>query len=728
MTNSPDEQALKKDAAAVFERLQAMLVDVPSTADASAWLAKVSSDGSFTDIAYPSQTPVADVGPWENHLDRVRGLASFAIKGAEEKQKAGYRAAAAKALVWYTQCDVQTKNWWQREIGLAKRAGHALVVLAAAGSNDVPVETVHYLEKVSNINPGTRHMTGANLADLADNQLMWAFGGWKVSSNVNYLKKAHDASVALSKLYRPVTLNGPEQGEGIRVDGSFSQHNPVQGDTVYSQLYTGGYGVVFLDVFFKYSALLRGAYALARECNTHVFEFVKKGLAGAYYKGRYDPHSLGRGISRPQAERFNTPQWLIWCKEHQYLINTGGLEGFKESKVRIEGLLFDQINAYWLNDSLTAKFEGFAFFNKVVSTRTVGTETGNGENLKGYYLGCGTYFLVAEGHEYHNIQPLLDWQRLPGLTAEYDPNFSFPLLEWGKNAWGSHDFAGVLETRTVLDKKDFYRRHKVSCGVSTLQLTKGNLQDTRKTIIVHQGSVCCLGHAGNLRKTTHPVYTTVNQCLFVDEVTIIAKGKMHKISTGISKFEETECIFHDGLTYDFRNDNLPTITIAIEERKENWRTINTSVSDCEKNAKILTIHTEHKLGSEEYFWRISSILDAPSHSLSYLESNHRKQIIRLTYDFTPEPKDVVAGSIFYSFEILRIPDWPTLKFSSPCIFMMIQDTLSYPKKIIIVVSDPTQKLESLTIYVTGSGIEKTLTAHFPEGEKRGKGVVVSSPL
>ncbi|MBF7144885.1 polysaccharide lyase family 8 super-sandwich domain-containing protein, partial [Pseudomonas sp. LY10J] len=566
-----------------------------------------------------------------------------------------------------------------------------------------------------------------NLADLADNQLMWAFGGWKVSSNVNYLKKAHDASVALSKLYRPVTLNGPELGEGIRVDGSFSQHNPVQGDTVYSQLYTGGYGVVFLDVFFKYSALLTGAYALSSECIEHVYIFIEKGLLGAYHNGQYDPHTLGRGISRPQAERPGTPQWLIWYMKRRQQKGYGNLESFDAIEVSIEDLPCNRINAHWLNDSLTAKFEGFAFFNKVVSTRTVGTETGNGENLKGFYLGCGTYFLVAGGHEYRNIQPLLDWQRLPGLTAEHDPDFSFPLLEWGKNAWGSHDFAGVLGTSTFLVN----RSYTVDCGITALQLTKGNLQDTRKTIIVHQGSVYCLGHAGSLEKATHPVYTTVNQCLFKDEVIIkCAGGTEQKISTGISTFEQTESIIHDGFLYDFGNYNLPTITITIEERQENWRTINTSAPNRMQKAKILTIYTEHKPGSETYFWRISRHSQMQHFSLDGHENTREWQIIGLTFKLGVESGSpvhrhagTVAGSIFDAPRTLFISNGPSFEFSSPCIFIIIYKT--QPSRWEITISDPTHKLENITINATWHGKEQTLTAHFPAGEKQGESATVS---
>ena len=51
------------------------------------------------------------------------------------------------------------------------------------------------------------------------------------------------------------------------------------------------------------------------------------------------------------------------------------------------------------------------------STRVRAVEISvNRENLKGYHLSDGVYFLMQRGDEFHGIQPIWNYRKLPGLT------------------------------------------------------------------------------------------------------------------------------------------------------------------------------------------------------------------------------------------------------------------------------------------------------------------------
>ena len=83
------------------------------------------------------------------------------------------------------------------------------------------------------------------------------------------------------------------------------------------------------------------------------------------------------------------------------------------------------------------------FSVKMVSSRTIGTESGNGENLLGFWLPFGLTYLVQRGDEYDGLPVVWDWSRLPGVTAPAEvPPFS------GLLRHESHFVGGLGQGRT----------------------------------------------------------------------------------------------------------------------------------------------------------------------------------------------------------------------------------------------------------------------------------------
>ena len=76
---------------------------------------------------------------------------------------------------------------------------------------------------------------------------------------------------------------------------------------------------------------------------------------------------------------------------------------------------------FWGSDYLIHRRAGFFAALKMSSNRVIGAETCNSENLSGYHLGDGMLLIQRSGDEYHDIQPVWNWRRLPGTTCLQTP-------------------------------------------------------------------------------------------------------------------------------------------------------------------------------------------------------------------------------------------------------------------------------------------------------------------
>lgn len=103
--------------------------------------------------------------------------------------------------------------------------------------------------------------------------------------------------------------------------------------------------------------------------------------------------------------------------------------------------------AFYRSDMLISKIGDAYFSVRLASPWTIATEAGNGENLKGYYMGEGVTSYMRNGNEYENIFPFWNWRRLPGITVP-DDTIPLPLLTWDGYRNDS-TFAGVLSSGTA---------------------------------------------------------------------------------------------------------------------------------------------------------------------------------------------------------------------------------------------------------------------------------------
>lgn len=128
------------------------------------------------------------------------------------------------------------------------------------------------------------------------------------------------------------------------------------------------------------------------------------------------------------------------------------------------------------------------------STRVIGGEIVNSENLRGDYLGEGALFCYIRGDEFRDIFPVWDWQRIPGVSCPIGGGPFGQERRWGIFQNTGDFVGGISDGRT---------------GMMALEIEKDTLQ-AYKTYSFTGKTIICLGSG---IKGNGKIMTSVAQCL-----------------------------------------------------------------------------------------------------------------------------------------------------------------------------------------------------------------------
>ncbi|MBC8954984.1 hyaluronate lyase precursor [Xenorhabdus sp. PB62.4] len=540
---------------------------------------------------------------------------------------------------------------------------------------------------------------GANQADFAYIQLFWSISGWKNTGLSSFLNDAYAASDSTSSLCFPVSRHGKENGQGISVDNSFSQHNPQAGK--YSQLYAGSYGTVLLSNIFKIQAILYGVFSLNEDAIKSLENFMINGMGWFSYAKLYDFQVCGRAISRKMNGSSALASWcqqLMDCNPRRPEILQEIIRRAQGDESRNNYYLGSR--AYWVNDYMTHISEKYCLWAKVVSTRTVGGESGNGENLKGYYMGCGSYFISRTGGEYFNIQPVWEWQRIPGTTVEQVPGFNYPLIDWGYNNWGSDDFAGAISDGDI--------------GITSMMLTRKNIKNAKKSVVALPDKSVFMGSSIDISHANNAVYTSVNQCIINGDITVYYNdGTQEKLPLGGKKRSNNIIqVTHDGLRYDF--PNTQTVTVQAITQTGCWHDINKGGSSDIVSKNVFSIWIEHANGNAgEYYYEITNTENTKPTSQTQFIYTDNAHIV------TDIEKRTAAAVIFSNNEDAVLLNSVEIKALTPIAYIA---TVRDDGILNLTIADLSQKLTKVDFCFTWGDITSLTSFPLPGGDNKGKSI------
>ncbi|WP_404455541.1 DNRLRE domain-containing protein [Virgibacillus necropolis] len=376
--------------------------------------------------------------------ERLKDMAlAYTMEGSSLYQNSDLREGIIYGLDWlylnrYNESSSQYGNWWDWEIGSPMAIKDILVLmyedLTSAQINNYTAAIDHFVDDPTILTRYGIEATGANRVDKA---LIIAVRGI-VGKDSEKITMARDA---LSQLFNYVN-----KGDGFYKDGSFIQHNDIA--------YTGSYGIVLLNHLVDVLYILHdSSWHVTNSGIDNVYQWAFESFQPLIYKGAMMDMVRGRAISRQgssdhsngrtvaiallrlsEAAPSDIEKKLKSMVKHWVVKDTAFEKYYNNLSINdmimVKSLMSNEaieprgelIGHYQFSsmDRIVHRRPGWTFGISMYSNRIQNYETGNRENLKGWYTGSGmTYLYNNDLTQYSDdFWPTIDSLRLPGTTTD----------------------------------------------------------------------------------------------------------------------------------------------------------------------------------------------------------------------------------------------------------------------------------------------------------------------
>ncbi|WP_087018288.1 polysaccharide lyase family 8 super-sandwich domain-containing protein [Thaumasiovibrio subtropicus] len=637
-------------------------------------LATLAADGSWPDLDYTSQSPTN--WPPAKHLARMRVIAA----AYQDSQSAIYLDATINALNhWYSV--KPTAHWWWEDIGKPQALGRVSVLLGDALPDNLRQEAVAILPTKVAFAPNLPQLkiTGANRTDIA---LAVIYHG--LLDN-----KAELVGAGLKDIEATIEVT---TGEGIQHDYSYQQHGP--------QLYVGGYGEVFFSSVVKWADFVNDLqWKFSQEKLDILADFYLEGTRWMTRGKHLDYNVKGRSLTREVkvSEPATTPQLISNNTDMDVIAKLSPSHAAEAMafKAHVHGgpSGINGFKHYWRSDYSVKAADGHFFGIKMNSQRTKPTESGNGENLLGYWLGFGSTTLMQRGDEYLNIFPVWDWKLIPGVTA---PEFEGLPADWGRIEQRGVSFVGGASNGRY--------------GVTTMDMNldtapeQGNPFNTqaKKSWFSFKDEVVALG-AGISSTHEANVNTTINQTLLNGTVTVDGNG----LAKGDHDINSASWVHHDNVGYVFPNNGARFV--SNKTQSGTWKRINNGQSDALVEKDVFTLRIPHGTqpnnGEYEY---IIAFEQSADDTLAYAQA--------LPVDVLSNTAEIqavrhnglgITSIVFHTAGDLALNNDLTLSVDEPSV-VMLEGSLDNP---MITLSTPGKRYAEVNVTLSSSMAHTRSTAY-----------------
>ena len=601
--------------------------------EADQLLSTLQADGSWPDIDYANQDRSA--WPTARHGSRILQLVGAANRTAGS-DRTRILAGVHRAFGFWIRHDFKCPNWWFNNIGVPKTFATAAVLM---GSELLPAEKNYLLQTLM---PRAKiGMTGQNRLWLAGNTLLAGI----IANDPDQVQKAADV------IWSEITVT---TDEGLQPDDSYHQHGPQQ--------QFGNYGLSFADEIVRWSGFLANTPFAMPAPKLAIFRsYLLNGLNWVVWRGAMDPGACDRQIT-PDCQR-KKASGVSSAMAGFARIDTAHADDYHAFVARNKpGATNDLVGNHYFyrSDALFHRLPNLFLSLKMSSTRVVGTEIVNDENKLGYHAGDGMLLVQRTGEEYHDIFPLWDWKKLPGVTDAQTPLPQF-----------SHTFVPVDFVGAASDGVH---------GVAAMNYDRDGVLARKAWFFGNEG-VVALG-AGITASVAAPVVTGVNTALLHEPVT--GTG----LPAGVSSRVLTPgFVEHDGLRYTFPISE--NVTLSTNRVTGNWKTIfnNAGTPKADVTGDIFSLNIDHGVhpAGETYAYEIGLAGEQPGSVI--IQNTPKIQAVRFA--------DGVIGIVFEAPGTFSQND-VSLAADQPCI--VILDAAG--KK--LSAAEPTQKLKALTLIFNGA--------------------------
>lgn len=434
-------------------------------------------------------------------------------------------------------------NWWDWEIGTPQSYNNILVLMF---DDLTEVELSKYIMAVDRFVPDpTKRLngikeTGANLLDKSFIVMVRGI----LNNNNNKIQLGIDAT---NDVYKIV-----QNGDGFYQDGSFIQHtyNP----------YTGGYGEVLLARSADIHELFSGTDRLTNvQGIKKLYTYIETTYLPVMKHGEIFDMTRGRGMSRQNSSssivgRNILYEILVISSQNQDLSYRGkyaryvkeaifqhtdsesyynGLSIHKtqtfqrlmsDSSIKPDFGVRDTNNMLSAMNQMTHQKKDFAAGLSLFGKQISSFEYGNGENMKGFYMGTGMLYLYNNdlGQYDNDYWATIDMTRLPGTTTDHKIG---NLIDW-KNYNNPKSWSGGVSDGQIGSASMYY----------TMQNVTGSSLEAKKSWFFLKDKIVAMAAGINSKENA-------------DTETIVENRRLQKDGSNLLEVEGTEVSLNQGTLF-----------------------------------------------------------------------------------------------------------------------------------------------------------------------------------
>jgi chondroitin AC lyase len=503
------------------------------------------TNGKFTDLNYADNSSAR--WHWGVHWQRLTTLAvAYNLEESAFFRSPSLQKSLIDGVDHWIHNGFYPAEWWWGRIGVPYEMGKIFILMQDDLGDKRLQNVLPFMSRVGNdnfISPNNKKYTGQNLLWVAFNHVYAS----ALSGDEDGLKSAF--TTASNEFI--ITTE-----EGIQPDYSFHQHGALS--------YAFGYGK---DFSLSAAQLLYTAhgtkYSIPNEKAMLISAFILDGQRWCSYRNVLEYTAMGREIART----FNMLKVIAKAAElmskidvsrkvelttyaHQLYKTTDEYERVPEPNLVKGNRYFPRI------DFMVQQGNNFMMTVKAVSKGLKSTETGVGENLKGYHLSRGTQFIVRRGSEYEGIFPLWDWEKIPGTLCEQTGK-PLPEYRWSSGTEGNTEFVLGASNGTS--------------GCFTYEYDKDSISANRSWFFFENAMAMLVSSLDFDRP--NPVFQSVNQIFAEGDVFINTK----KWNAEEINSKKIKTVWHDSVAYYF-DANPFAVTVTSKLHRGAWYDINRAES------------------------------------------------------------------------------------------------------------------------------------------------------
>ena len=656
-------------------------------AQAQSLLALQHGDGSFPDLNYGT-TPSIE-WPVATHFQRLLIMAqSYYVKDSPVHTPATVTAISDGlnygANYYYPTTDSRCchGNWWWWQIGVPQYLGPTLLLMQTkshstcggviAGLASAQVRT--FEENM------VGHVQGdASLMQSGGENAVWIAYGHLWESIIT--NQAIDSNIAVA-IRNSCEVNDAVRKDGPKSDGSYQFHA--------GQLYNGGYGndwVYDMVMFMSWSA--GTALDTTTACIATTADVMLNGSAWMIYNGYWDPSTMSRYVDRPWCGPASTIRDAAARACNMNSAYAASFRSLAKQLTDVLGQSSDLASAADVNEIYQASkalsghvmyatsdysvhrrsnyFVGIKMFSTRVENGEGGIEDGHGQRQ------CdGRTYMSTSGTElwFPNVNPSLDWTRLPGITTEIDIAPSYGLSTQSFVGGTTNDKNGVTAMRYVATGKGTVKAQKAWFTFDDYMVATGNS--------IYSNSIS-------------EIDTVIDQTALSPGFTVNVDGmnRPYPFSTSFAGGMPHHVSVSNHLAYYVPADNDDLIIVG-QHRSADWSSIGYYRGPTSGSFLIVYLNHGVKVKNKSYVYAVG---------FPGSNGNPNYSLLANTAFVTAVSSGAEVGIVFWqSGRALTVSPGVSLSSDEPCVVWLTYGARN--KDVLIHAADPNQGTSSITLTLT----------------------------